>query len=217
MSGWVRQLTAGGRMLWAPPSQGTWDQDSCLLFYSPLRSPSLPITAPKRLKSLRSVQIVTSRQKPPVCVFLWCVEVLSPMSAIRPPCLSVCLLVHIFALPHTPPYDYRLPTEVLCFDKEGEGEGGRDFFLAVENGGEFYDPCSLSSCKNHTSRFPALQHHRLRSQWKQWSVWRRNKANKEGKKSFLEGNTCRSTLYIYIILSLPIRLRGRPPYLLTHM
>ncbi len=36
--------------------------------------------------------------------------------------------------------------------------------LAVENGGEFYDPCSLSSCKNHTSRFPALQHHRLCSQ-----------------------------------------------------
>lgn len=32
------------------------------------------------------------------------------------------------------------------------------FFLPVENGGAFYDPCSLSSCKNHTSSFPGLQH-----------------------------------------------------------
>lgn len=30
----------------------------------------------------------------------------------------------------------------------------------MENGGAFYDPRSLSSCKNHTSSFPGLQHHR---------------------------------------------------------
>lgn len=30
----------------------------------------------------------------------------------------------------------------------------------MENGGAFYDLCSLSSCKNHTSNFPGLQHHR---------------------------------------------------------
>lgn len=60
---------------------------------------------------------------------------------------------------------------------QGRWGGGSVFYLPVENGGVFYDPCSLSSCKNHTSSFPGLQHHRPRRQWKQQSVWRRNKAN----------------------------------------
>lgn len=185
-------------MLWVPLSQGTWDRDGYLLFYSPLRSPSLPITAPKRLKLVRSVQIVTSRQKPPVCVFLWCVEVLSPMSAVRPPCLSVCAsaCAHLHSATHA---SVRLQTShrglVLW---QGRWKGGGVFFLAVENGGKFYDPCSLSSCKNHTSRFPALQHHRLRSQWKQWSVWRRNKANKEEKKKSPLGRKYLQVYFIHI-------------------
>lgn len=221
----------GGGMLWVPPSQGNWSQDGCLLFYIP---PRIPLAAHHSTETTKITEQYSDNditlETTSLCVFLWCVcvEVISPMSEVRPPCLNVCVWVCVSACAHlrSPTRAsiwYRLPTEVLCFDREGErgrGGGGGEFFffflLAVENGGAFYDPCSLSSCKNHTRRFPALQHHRLRSQWKQWSVWRRNKANKERereKKVFLDGNTCRSTLYIYIILSLPIRLWGRP---LTH-
>lgn len=81
---------------------------------------------------------------------------------------------------------------------------GGAFLLAVENQeGRFYDPCSPSSYKNHTSHFPALQHRQLCSQWKQWSTWRKKQANTEGKIKIkpLDDHTCRSTLYIHIIFS----------------
>lgn len=129
LSGWVRQLTADGGMLVVPPSQGTWDQGGCLLFYSPLRFPSVPITAPKRLKSLKSIQIMTSRQRPPVCVFSCGVcggdlaQVWSKTS------LSECesaLSAHLHSPTHAS-IRYRLPTEVLCFDRGGE-RGGEFFF-----------------------------------------------------------------------------------------
>lgn len=83
-------------------------------------------------------------------------------------------------------------------------------FFALENGGTFYDPCSLSSSKVikkikkiPTSRFPALQHHhhrRRRRQQKQWSVRRRNKADKESclrPKYLLVRSTYSSSLSLF--------------------
>lgn len=78
----------------------------------------------------------------------------------------------------------------------------------MENGGTFYDPCSLSSCKNPTSRFPALQHHRRRCQRKQRSAWSRKKAKRERKKKrqkYLQVHFTYSSSFCF-----PSRLRVRP-------
>lgn len=122
-------------------------------------------------------------------------------------CLKCDLLVPVSAAHLCPPThdtdfpqrSHALTGEVKEVEVEGEG-----FFLAVENGGTFYDPCSLSSRKNPTSRFPALQHHQRRCQRKQRSVWSRNKARRERRKVVLDKNTCRSPLHIHHLFAFPV-------------
>lgn len=58
---WVGETTCVWEgMLWVHPSQGTSDQDGCLLFYGPLWFPSVLVTAPNRLKSLKNILITSS-------------------------------------------------------------------------------------------------------------------------------------------------------------
>lgn len=175
LSGWVRQLTYHWGRNAVGPLPGVLRPEWLLVV---LQSPEIPLAAFHSTKTTTLTDKFSDHDITSVFVVVcgggldhvWIKTSLSE---------CVCLHVHIFALPHMPPYDTDFPQRSCALT--GKVKGGWVFFLAVENGGEFYDPCSLSSCKNHTSRFPALQHHRLRSQWKQWSVWRRNKANKEEK------------------------------------
>ena len=148
----LRQITAGGGMLWLPPPHpgDLKNQDGCLLFFSPLR---LPLTAYHSAETTEITEKHSDRdittETTSLCVFLWCVEVISPPVWRK----DTSSLSH--TLLHTIQTSHRGPVLWQGRWKEGKG-GGQVFFQAVENGGEFYDPCSLSSCKNHTSRFSSV-------------------------------------------------------------
>lgn len=155
-----------GRNVVASPSQETQGSSLAACCYKLLKeSPH---------SSSKNIPTVTSHQKPAGCVF------------------PGVHRSHTHTDRHTHFSETNFPQRSCALTGKVRGVGNVFFLLPVENGGEFYDPCSLSSCKNHTSSFPGLQHHRPRRQWKQRSVWRRNKANTgEGEKNvFLDGNTC---------------------------
>lgn len=140
------------------------------------------------------------------CVFSWCVEVLLPMALRRPPCLSVCTS----SLSHTR-LQYRLPTEVLCFDREGEGGGrwGQFFFWLWKMEASFMTHVPCPPVKITPAVFQRCSIIGCTANENNGACGEETRQTKR-KKGLLDGNTCSSTLYIYIILSLPIRLRGRP-------
>lgn len=212
----LRQLTAGGGMLWLPPppTPGTLKTRTAACCSSaPWDSPSLPITAPKRLKSPKNTPIVTSQQKPLVCVFSCGVRRWS-----RRPSEEK---THLRSPTHSS-VRYRLPTEVLCFDREGErrgrrGGGGQVFFQAVENGGEFYDPCSLSSCKNHTRRFSSVAASSAAQPMKTMErVEKKQGKQRGGKKKELLGRKYLQVYFIHIHHPFPSHQALRWTPLPTH-
>lgn len=102
-----------------PLSRGIRDQEGCLLFHGPPRFPPLPVTAPKRPKALKNIQMTTSRHDPSVCGFSRGGGAFTHVSSKTSfPFSTSSLSAHC-----------RLPTEVLCFDREGERRGGGASFF----------------------------------------------------------------------------------------
>lgn len=88
---WVRQLTVGGGILWVLPLPGDFRLGRLLVV---LHSPRISLTTHHNAKmteiSERFSNDDITLEPTRLCVFLWCVEVISPMSEERPPCLNVC-------------------------------------------------------------------------------------------------------------------------------
>lgn len=219
---WTAALSVclGGWRWWAgcgsPPPRRTGTRRVCLLFYGPLGFPSLIIPAAKRLKSLKNIQIMTSHQLTAgLCVFLWCVELIST-SAARPPCLSLhtYVCVCVFALPHMPLYDTDFPQRSCALT--GKVKVGLFFLWLWKMEASFMTHVPCPPVKITPAVFQRCSIIRRAAnenngacgeETRQTKREQREKKKRGGR--FLDGNTCRSTLYIYIILSLPIRLGGR--------
>lgn len=148
-SGTARQLKVRKECYGSPPLPGDL-KNGCLLFYCLLRFNLTAYYSTKNNWSHWEIFITSQTTILENVCFL----VVSKSSC---PCLKTSLIECVCMCAHPrcpPPWDTDFPQGSCALT--GKVRGGWFFFLTMEKGGDFYDPCSLSSCKNHTSRFPSV-------------------------------------------------------------
>lgn len=120
----------------------------------------------------------------------------------RPPCLGVC----VSALPHASPYDTDFPQMSCALTGKVKGEGARFFFWLWKMEASFMTHVPCPPVKITPAIFQRCSIIGCTANENNGACGEETRQTKKGeKKIFLDGNTCRSTLYIYIILSRPIR------------